>query len=231
MKKILIFGTGDIGQLAHYYITNDSDTEVVAFCSDGAYVDADEYNGLPLIALEEVLEAYPPDDFGMFVALSYRNLNLTRREKYEEVKGMGYTLPSYICSKSVIWDEDAIGDNCFIFENQTIQPFVTIGNNVTLWSGNHIGHHSTIGDHCFVTSHVVVSGHVDIGHSCFLGVNATIRDGIALAPQTVVGAGATILKPTVEQGVYVGEAAKLRSQKGAKLSYFTKTSYQEKDES
>lgn len=225
MKKIIIFGTGDIGQLAHYYMTNDSDYDVIAFCSDGEFIESDTYNGLPLVALEDVVEAYSPDDFGMFVALSYRNLNETRREKYEEIKNMGYQLPSYICSRSVIWDREQIGDNCFIFENQTIQPFVTVGNNVTLWSGNHIGHHSTIGDHCFVTSHVVVSGHVDIGHSCFLGVNATIRDGIALAPQTVVGAGATILKPTVEQGVYVGEAAKLRNQKGAELGYFTKTQY------
>jgi sugar O-acyltransferase (sialic acid O-acetyltransferase NeuD family) len=225
MKKIVIFGTGDIGQLANYYLTHDSSSEVVAFCSDGEYIDGDSFEGLPLVAFEDVVETYPPDDFGMFVALSYRNLNEIRRQKYVEAKEKGYTLPGYICSKSVIWDTDSIGDNCFIFENQTIQPFTKIGNNVTLWSGNHIGHHSTIGDHCFITSHVVVSGHVDIGHSCFLGVNATIRDGISLAPQSVIGAGATILKPTVEQGVYVGEPAKLRSKQGAKLNYFTKTQY------
>ena len=50
------------------------------------------------------------------------------------------------------------GDNCFILEDNTVQPFVTIGNNVTLWSGNHIGHDSVIEDDCFISSHVVVSG-------------------------------------------------------------------------
>ena len=51
-----------------------------------------------------------------------------------------------------------MGDNCFIFEDNTVQPFVTLGNNLVLWSGNHIGHHSTLRDHCFISSHVVISG-------------------------------------------------------------------------
>lgn len=69
-----------------------------------------------------------------------------------------------------------MGDNCFVFENQTIQPFVKIGNDVIIWSGNHIGHHSMIGDHCFISSHVVISGNVKIEPYCFLGVNSSIRD-------------------------------------------------------
>lgn len=68
-----------------------------------------------------------------------------------------------------------IGENCFIFEDNTIQPFVTIGDNRVLWSGNHVGHNPTVGDHVFVTSQVVISGACTIGDNSFLGVNATIR--------------------------------------------------------
>ena len=224
-KKVVIFGAGDIGQLAHFYLTHDSPYEVAAFCADAAYIDADEFIGLPVVPFEDIPNTYPPDDFDMFVALSYSKLNETRARKYVEAKEKGYKLISYVCSRSVMWDGIEIGDNCFIFENQTIQPFVKIGNNVTLWSGNHIGHHSTIGDHCFLTSHVVVSGHVDVGPYCFLGVNSTLRDGIKLAQGTVVGAGATVVKDTVEFGVYTGVAAELRSQDSRNLSYFVNTQY------
>jgi acyl-[acyl carrier protein]--UDP-N-acetylglucosamine O-acyltransferase len=96
-----------------------------------------------------------------------------------------------------------VGENCFILEDNTIQPFVTIGNNVTMWSGNHIGHDSIIEDHCFISSHVVVSGHVHIRPYCFLGVNCTLRNSITLAPESLIGAGAIIMKDTVEKGVYV----------------------------
>ena len=225
MKKLVIFGTGDIAQLAHFYLSHDSSYEVSAFCADSAYIQSSRFLDLPLVPFEEIHTSHPPEGFDMFVTLSYSKLNETRAMKYEEAKSKGYDLISYVCSKSVIWPGVEVGDNCFIFENQTIQPFVKIGNNVTLWSGNHIGHHSTIGDHCFLTSHVVVSGHVDIGPYSFLGVNSTLRDGINLAARTVVGAGATIVKDTVEAGVYTGQAAKLRDPDGSKINYFTHTKY------
>jgi sugar O-acyltransferase (sialic acid O-acetyltransferase NeuD family) len=228
-SKVVIFGTGDIGELAHFYLDNDSSHEVVAFCADGEFIDASEYRGLPVVPFEEVVRQYPPDDFDMFVALSYAKLNEVRAQKYHEAKDKGYDLISYVCSRSVMWGDTEIGDNCFIFENQTIQPFVKIGNNVTMWSGNHIGHGSTIGDHCFMTSHVVVSGHVKIGEYSFLGVNATLRDGMTLAPRTVVGAGATVVKDTEEGGVYVGVAASLKSKQGAGVKYFSQTRYEDRE--
>src|SRR5262249_621861 len=101
-----------------------------------------------------------------------------------------------------------VGDNCFILEDNTIQPFVRIGNDVTLWSGNHIGHDSTIGDHCFITSHVVVSGNVTVGPRSFIGVNATLRNSITIPPQALIGAGAIIMEDTVEKGVYLPARAK-----------------------
>ena len=101
----------------------------------------------------------------MFVALSYAKLNAVRKEKYLAAKALGYRLASYVSPRATVLNDGRIGDNCFILEDNTIQPFVTIGNNVTLWSGNHIGHHSTIRDHCFIASHVVVSGGVEIGES------------------------------------------------------------------
>lgn len=228
MKKVVIFGTGDIGKLAHFYFTHDSPYEIAAFTANEEFIKEKESLGLPLVPFETIEKSYPPDKFDMFVALSYRNVNKVRAEKYYDAKSKGYKLVSYVCSRSVYWDDLQVGDNCFIFENQTIQPFVKIGNNVTMWSGNHVGHGSVIGDHCFITSHVVISGHVTIGPYCFLGVNATLRDGITIARECIIGAGATIMKDTAEKGVYIGKAAELYSEDSSKTKYFTKTEYSER---
>jgi acetyltransferase-like isoleucine patch superfamily enzyme len=48
----------------------------------------------------------------------------------------------------------------------------------------------------------VISGNCTIGHSCFIGVNATIRDRVKVAPRSLIGAGAVILKDTEEGDVY-----------------------------
>jgi sugar O-acyltransferase (sialic acid O-acetyltransferase NeuD family) len=174
---------------------------------DAAYRDAEEFLGLPLVDFESVSDAYPPSAYGMFVALSYSGMNSVRRTKFEAAKDKGYNLPSYVSSRCSWLSDEPPGENCFILEDNTVQPFVRIGSNVTLWSGNHLGHDSVVGDHCFISSHVVVSGHCTIGESCFLGVNATLRNGLTLAPETLVGAGAIIMKDTVERGVYVGPRA------------------------
>ncbi len=100
-------------------------------------------------------------------------------------------MANYISSHCTYLSQFPTVDNCFILEDNTIQPYVKIGNNVVLWSG-HIGHDVAIGDHNFITSHVVVSGFVTIKRNCFLGVNATIRDAVTIAPETLVATGAII---------------------------------------
>lgn len=143
----------------------------------------------------------------MFVAMGYSKLNAVRRAKVEAAQALGYTLASYVSSRATVLNEGRIGRNCFILEDNTIQPFVRIGDNVTLWSGNHIGHHSTIEDHVFVASHVVVSGGVTIGEASFIGVNATIRDHVTIGPRCVIGSGALILQDAEVEGVYMGTAS------------------------
>jgi len=202
MKKLVLFGTGDIGELAHWYFTRDAKREVAAFTVDAAYVKEESRAGLPVVAFENVHEAFPPESHDLFVAVSYAKLNTVRRDKYLEAKRRGYAIASYVSSHATVLNEGRIGENCFILEDNTIQPFVTIGNNVTLWSGNHIGHHSTIGDHCFITSHVVVSGGVTIGERTFIGVNATLRDHVKIGVGCVIGAGSLILKDAPDDSVH-----------------------------
>ena len=205
-KPLIIFGAGDIAQLAHSYFTNDSKYDVAAFTVDEKFINESEFCGFPVISFEKITANYPPEKYDMFVALSYSKLNALRREKFIAAKEKGYLLASYISSKATILNDDKIGENCFILEDNTVQPFVTIGDNVTLWSGNHIGHHSTIEDHVFIASHVVVSGNVTIEESCFIGVNATLRDGITIGSQCVLGAGTLILSECEPKGVYIGNA-------------------------
>lgn len=205
-KQLVIFGNSEIAQLAHFYFSTTSEYKVVAFCVDSAYLTDANFCGLPVIAFEEITRSHSPDQFEMFIAISYTKLNAVRREKYLAAKTMGYRIASFISPHASILNDGRIGENCFIFEDNTIQPFVTIGNNVTLWSGNHIGHHSNIKDHCFIASHVVVSGGVEIGEQCFIGVNATLRDHINIGEKCVIGAGALMLSDAEPEGVYIGIA-------------------------
>lgn len=206
MKKLVIFGSGDIAQLAHFYFSTDSSYQVVAFTVDAAYLEQDAFCELPVVPFESLAEHYPPDEHELFIALSYSKINALRKEKFLAARAMGYRLASYVSSHATVLNQGRIGENCFIFEDNTVQPFVVIGDNVTLWSGNHIGHHSVIRDHVFIASHVVVSGGVEIGEQCFIGVNATLRDHIKVGDRCVLGAGTLLLSDAEPDGLYIGTA-------------------------
>lgn len=208
MKKVIIFGKEDFASLAHFYLREDSDYEVAGFAVSGDYlVGEDSFEGLPLAAFEDVEQRWNPEEYDFFAPISHRKMNAIRTRFFAEIEAKGYQMISYVSSKVTTFSNVKVGKNCFILEDNTLQPFVTIGDNVVLWSGNHIGHHSTIDDGTFITSHVVVSGHCKIGRQCFIGVNATLRDGITLGDRTFVAMGSLVNGDTEADGVYKGQPA------------------------
>ena len=208
MKDVIIFGVQDFAELAHYYLEHDSEYKVVAFTVHEAYLPQEKtFKGLPVIAFENIEAVYSPKEYKFFAPMAPKKMNTLREQVYSEAKAKGYTFISYISSKATTFNNE-IGENCFILEDNTIQPFTTIGNNVILWSGNHIGHHCVIKDHVMFTSHVVLSGHCVINSNSFFGVNATIRDGLTIAQGSLIAMAASLTKNTEPWGVYVGNPAK-----------------------
>lgn len=202
--KLVVFGTGSMAELAAFCFHHDSPHEVVGFAVDEAFMpESGQLMGLPVWPWERLEQHLPPGEgVAVYVAVGYKDLNRFREQKVAEAKARGYRLAGYLSSRATCFAQ-SLGAHCFIFEDNTLQPFVQVGDNVVMWSGNHIGHHGVVEDHCFITSHVVVSGHVRVGHHSFLGVNATLRDSISIGPHNIVGAQALIMKPTEAGQVFV----------------------------
>jgi sugar O-acyltransferase (sialic acid O-acetyltransferase NeuD family) len=215
-NKVIIFGTKDTAELAHWYLTNDSNYEIVAFTLNQEYISATEFKGLPVVPFEELEKLYPPSEYLFFAPMTGIKMNNVRKKIYEEGKKKGYTYISYISSKATIC-ENKIGENCFILEDNTLQPFTEIGNNVVMWSGNHIGHHGKIEDHVFFTSHVVLSGHCHVKERAWFGVNSTIRDGLTIGEGSLIAMGAVITKSTEADGLYMGTPAKKQEVTASKV--------------
>lgn len=206
MRDVVIFGAGQIAEVAHYYLAEEGGRNVVAFCVDREYREADEVFGLPVVDFEDLTTKYAPETFEVFVAMSFRKVNILREQKVAEVEALGYALASHVSPRAVVWPGFVLQPNTLIMEQNVIQPFVTIGRNVTLWSGNHVGHHTTIEDNCFIASHAVISGNCRIGAGSFIGVNATLRDNITIGKRNVIGAGTLILASSEDNAVFIGAA-------------------------
>src|SRR5262245_27538543 len=215
-RKLILLGDSAFAEVAFEYFTHDSPYEVVAFAVEREYLKRSELFGRPVVAIEDLPSLYSPADHSFYAALVYTQLNRLRERLYHKAKDLGYKPASYISRRAFVWRNVKLGEHCFIFENNVIQPFVSIGDNVVLWSGNHIGHHSTIGDHCFVSSHVVISGFVEVGHSCFLGVNSAVANNTRIGNRCTVGAGALILGEVGDDETVVGVWKKRRAGESAR---------------
>jgi sugar O-acyltransferase (sialic acid O-acetyltransferase NeuD family) len=203
-RKLVLIGDSAFAEIAFEYFQHDSEYDVVAFSVEREFLKRDSLFGLPVIPMEEMETHYPPAEHSFFAANVYTQGNQLRTRLYEAAKAKGYTPASFISPHAFVWRNCKIGEHCFIFENNVVQPFVTIGDNVVLWSGNHIGHHSTIGSNCFVSSHVVVSGFCRVGEACFMGVNSTVSNNTNIGNNCIVGAAALVLSDVEDNQTVVG---------------------------
>ena len=208
MKPLVIFGIGELAQLAHYYFVQDSSRQVAGFTVDDACVKSTSFSGLPLVPFDRLHDTFPPAECELFVAIGYTSLNAARAQKCADAKARGYNLASYVSTRASTWPDLVVGENCFIMEGNLIQPFVRIGNNVIIWCGSLISHHVEIGDNCFIASEVTVSGGVRIEANCFIGVNATIREHVTIGHNCIIGAGALILRDTLAEQGYLAVETK-----------------------
>lgn len=201
-----MFGTGTGSETARRYFERDSLHEIVGYLVDREFLGAAVFNGRPVVAVDEAIARFPPDDVLAFVPLGSSRMNMLRAEKYQLLKSLGYRFVTYVHASNQLKGHCEIGENCFILENQSVNFDATIGNNVVIWSGCQIGDRSRIGDHAFLAAHVVLNGDVTIGEHAYLGSNCNISNGVKIGRQSFIGANALITQATEDQSVHVVEA-------------------------
>ncbi|WP_299550014.1 acetyltransferase [Seonamhaeicola sp.] len=217
MEKLLIIGTGDYADMASYYLSEKY--RIIGFAEEAAYRTLEEFKGLPIMNFEDIHSLYSPNDIKVLVAVGPNKVNSVRERLFLEIKEMKYECITHIHPKAYVWDEQAIGENSFIFPNVTVEPYATVGKNCVLWSGAILSHHSKLMDHSFMAPGSTVSGRTTIKNNCFLGINSTIRDNLVIESHCIIGGGAIIKKNTVPNGVYsdIGTALYNTNSKNTKV--------------
>ncbi len=203
MMKLVIYGLGDFAKAMRLYFERDTEYRVEAYCADRSFIDKDKFDGLPVVAFENVQKVYPSDKFKMFVAAGYSNMR-ARKAMYINAYNKNYTFVNYISPLANVDVSTILGLNNVVLQGTHIEPLCTIGNNNILWSSVNICHDSIIGNHCFFASQSLVGGFSKVGDNCFVGFNATVIQKVALADETLVGTKSLILNDTKPYSKNIG---------------------------
>lgn len=196
LKKLVIIGAGETARLAYEYFTYDSNYTVCAFAVSEEFKNKDIFYELPLISINDLLKCYPKEEYEVFVALIGDKENNIRAYMCQQFKDIGYKLASYVSSRASVWHNVMIGDNCFIMENNILQPFSRVGNNVVMFAGSCLSHSSTIGDNCYISPNVTICGFAKIGKNTFIGANATVRDNVSIGDYNFICMGSIVTTDT-----------------------------------
>lgn len=205
MKPLIILGAGDFAEVASVYMREAGWKVEIHLIDDARFKKVEKLNGVNVLVAStaECTRQFPPRYFDAFVAIGYSRLNAHRVKKSEELRALGYDMPSFVHPE--VKPHGKIGAGCFVFERNTIQPFSEIGDYSVLWSGNHVGHHTVIERGVFVTSHVCISSRCRVGERSFLGVNSSLDDGISVGACSIVQSGSLVNQNLPADSVFTRE--------------------------
>lgn len=209
MKDLIIIGSGGLGRetvwTAERINSVSPEWNILGFIDDNIQVQGQLVDGYKVIGTTAAVEKYK-DAYFVCAVGSAR----IRRRIVDKIKSIGdvkfATLvdPSCVCSRERL----DIGEGCIICGNTYVTLDIKIGNHVYIGGNATVGHDSRIDDFVTVYPGANISGSTYLGSGCEMGTGSRIIQGLSVGMNTIVGAGAVVVKNLPPECTAVGVPAK-----------------------
>lgn len=135
--------------------------------------------------------------------------NFIRLKIMMKINSAGGCTPTLIHPTATISPTAEIGEGVYIQANTSIWTKVKIGDFCIISPNVVVAHHSTIGKACLVSTLTGIGASINIEDKVFIGMGCTIVTGMyTVGENSIIGAGAVVLKDVDKNSVYVGVPAK-----------------------
>ena len=223
LKKLYIVGAGGFGREVAWLVERinavNPTWNLVGFLDDNETIHGKLEDEYPVLGGCSYL-AGTNEECWVVCAVGSSKVRKKIIEKlhgYANVKFATLIDPSVIISKRV-----SIGEGTIICAGTIVTVDITIGSHVIINLDCTIGHDAVLQDCVTLYPSVNVSGNCTIGECVELGTGMQIIQGRSVVKDTIVGAGAVVVKDLEEKGTYVGVPA-------GKISYSMEMSEIEED--
>lgn len=207
MKKLIIIGASGFGREVAWLVERINKTkptwELLGFLDDNPDIQRATINTYPVLGTCEAVQDYREAYLVCAVAVAQVRRKIIRR--IEEL-----TTPQYatLVDPSVIISERVqLGEGCMICAGNLITVNIQIGNHAIVNLDCTIGHDAIIRDFVTVYPSVNISGAVEIGEATEVGTGAQIIQGKKIGNDTIIGAGAVVVKDIPARCTAVGSPA------------------------
>ncbi len=186
-KKLIIVGLSKTASHVYSFVRYHKLYDVIGFAVNSKYRNIEEFEGLPVYALETLRDVCKEEDYELFVALLWNHLNRDRRLIYEYCKKENFKLANLISPTAVIRSE-LNGDNCWVHDYVVIQNNASLSSNIMIMAYSLIGANTQVDSHCFFGARSLLGGGCTVGEQTFIGLNSTIFDDTQIGRKCIIGA-------------------------------------------
>ncbi len=210
MKNVVIFGTGGLGREVLFQIKEQNkvccEYNVLGFADDNESLHGTEVSGYKVLGGSDFLIACP-DEVSVVIAIGKPHI---RKAVYDRISVNGnIDFPSLIAPNAVCAGSAKVGKGCIVGFFSCLSVDTVIGDFVLVSNGCNIGHDSSLGDFSSLYPSVHVSGNVFVGKGCEIGVGSNIIQGLTVGENTVIGAGAAVVRDIEGDCTAVGVPARV----------------------
>ena len=215
MKKLFIVGTGGFGREVLWLTRRINENQclkgkeelwdISGFLDNDMTLHGTEKDGYPVLGDCDVLQSFCEEVYVVIAIASTK----VRRKVADELSGYSNVRFATLIDPSVILsDRVEIGEGCIICAGTIITVDIVIGKHVIINLDCTLGHDTILEDFVTVYPSVNISGNVNICEGVEVGTGTQIIQGKKIGRQSIIGAGAVVVKDIPEKCTAVGVPAK-----------------------
>lgn len=211
LKDLCIVGAGDFGRevVALVNRINGSDSpqkyNIVGFIDDNKSLQGKIIDGIPVIGTIEWLNNYDRE----ICAVCSVGTGHIRKRIISKITNKKIFFPNLIDPNVIFLNEPKLGEGNIICSNNVISVNVSIGNHAIVNLSCTLGHDDIVGDFCTINPGSNISGFVELKECVDIGTGTKIIQHITIGNNTIIGAGAVVIRNIESNVTAVGSPAKV----------------------
>ncbi len=168
--------------------------------------------GYPIIGTDDKIAEYVNECVFMVTVGQIRNADL-RIKLHKNIEEAGGKLATIIASSSIVSKYATLKEGTVVMHQAVVNAGANIGKGCIINTFVNIEHDAVIGNYCHISTGAMVNGNCDVGSRTFIGSQSVIANGVKVADDCLIAAGAVVRKSLAKKGVYSGNPAILMIKK------------------